>query len=161
MSITDHSPFTILSLAFQLNFNCERRAVTSLYKVTAHKPRIRKIISRILFALKARTSNAIFIIPLKPQLPETFSDPTRKLCADRTQTLSYLILLHVEFSCFHSSNSPESSRSHFQDQCSGHSLCSTGPHLAVDGRYPLRRPMESGLSSRHLLLAHEPTSRQR
>jgi len=33
------------------------------------------------------------------------------------------------------------------DQGSGHSFCSTVPTVSREGRYPLRDPMESGLSS--------------
>ena len=67
---------------------------------------------------------------------------------EAAQLLSYSILLRAEFGCFHSGSSPESSRFRFQAQCPGHSLCSTVPHLAVEGRYPLRCLLESGLSSR-------------
>lgn len=59
----------------------------------------------------------------------------------------YLILLHAEFGCFHSSGSPEISRSRNQDLSPGHSLCSTVPRLTAEGRYPLRCLAESGLSS--------------
>lgn len=62
-------------------------------------------------------------------------------------TPPYLILLRAEFGCFHSSSSLEGSRSRLPDRCPGHSLCSTVPHLTVEGCYPLRSPAESGLSS--------------
>ena len=74
-------------------------------------------------------------------------DLTRKLCAGRAQVFPYLILLHVEFSCFHPTSSLMTSRSRSKDQSRGLSLCSTGPHLAVEGNYPLRCPVKSGLSS--------------
>jgi len=66
--------------------------------------------------------------------------------------LPYLFLLRAEFSCFHSSSSPLTSRSRSKAQSPGHSLCSTVPAVAREGRYPLHHPMESGLSSRLLTL---------
>lgn len=81
---------------------------------------------------------------------------TRKFRAGRTQTFPYLILLRAEFGCFHSNNSLKSSRSHFSDHRLGHSLCSTVPHLTVEGRYPLRYPMESGLSSKTIKSSRFP-----
>lgn len=74
------------------------------------------------------------------------------------QVLSYLILLRAEFGCFHSGSSFEISRSRSRAQCPGHSLCSTVPHLTVGGRYPLRCPVESGLSSPGLLPKRLPTN---
>lgn len=59
----------------------------------------------------------------------------------------YLTLLRAEFGCFHSSDSPEISRSRNQDQSPGPSFCSTVPRLTTEGRYPLRCLTESGLSS--------------
>ena len=77
----------------------------------------------------------------------TLERPTRKLRTGRAPMFPYLALLRAEFSCFHSSSSPMASRSQPRDQCSGYSFCSTGPHLAVEGRYPLHCHGESGLSS--------------
>lgn len=73
--------------------------------------------------------------------------PTRKLRTGRAPLLSYLVLLRAEFGCFHSSSSLRVSHFQLKDQCPGHSLCSTVPHLTVEGRYPLRCHLESGLSS--------------
>ncbi len=72
-------------------------------------------------------------IPLDHQLPDGSCDLTRKLHTGRAQTLPYLILLRAEFGCFHSSSSLKTSRSRSQDQCPGHSLCSTVPRLTTGG----------------------------
>lgn len=62
-------------------------------------------------------------------------------------TFPYLILLRVEFGCFHSNGSSKVSRSQPRDHSLGHSFCSTVPHLTTEGRYPLRCSLKSGLSS--------------
>jgi hypothetical protein len=66
-------------------------------------------------------------IPLGVQLLTPSSNLPESQCGPHL-ALSYLILLHTEFGCFHSSSSLKNSRSRSSDQCSGYSFCSTVPH---------------------------------
>lgn len=104
-------------------------------------------ISRILFRRVALNPPPSTVIHLGVLLLTPSCDQPGGFVLAALKTPPYLFLLLVEFSCFHSSGSPLTSRSQKMDQCPGHSLCSTGPHLTVEGRYPLRCHTESGLSS--------------
>jgi len=86
---------------------------------------ISRILSQELFPGRALW----MIIPLGDQLLDPSSDLTRKQMLAALFMLPYLILLRAEFGCFHSSSSPQGSRSRLVDPCPGHSLCSTVPLL--------------------------------
>ncbi len=62
---------------------------------------------------------------------------------------AYLVLLRVEIARF--------TRTHLAMRATR--LCSSNPHLAVDGRYPLPCSMESGLSSMQHVLRHPHSDR--
>ncbi len=62
---------------------------------------------------------------------------------------AYLVLLRVEIARF--------TRTHPRARATR--LCSSNPHLAVDGRYPLPCSMESGLSSMQHVLRHPHSDR--
>lgn len=62
---------------------------------------------------------------------------------------AYLVLLRVEIARF--------TRTHPRARTTR--LCSSNPHLAVDGRYPLPCSMESGLSSMQHVLRHPHSDR--
>lgn len=92
-------------------------------------------VSRILFfsALPIDGAKTV-IIPLEVSLLKPSSNLPEGLARVALVTPSYLILLRAEFSCFHSGDSLQGSRSRLQDQCPGHSLCSTVPRLTAEGR---------------------------
>src|SRR5829696_6284313 len=78
-------------------------------------------------------------IHLRPPVARRLMRPTRGLGSAPFRQAgwspSYLALLRVELAAFHSGRSR-------------HRHCGAGPRLAADGRYPLPRAVELGLSSR-------------
>ena len=87
------------------------------------------------------------IIHLGSTLLSTSSDLTRRLRAGRSTNVSLFDLAPRRVWLFSLQQLPKSSRSRYLAHSSGHSLCSTVPDITAEGRYPLRRHMESGLSS--------------
>lgn len=87
------------------------------------------------------------IIPLGGPLQTPSSDLTRRLPTGRGTNASLFDLAPRRVWLFSLQQLPEASRSRSPAHSPGHSLCSTVPYVTVEGRYPLRYPLESGLSS--------------
>jgi len=87
------------------------------------------------------------IIPLGMPSLTPSSDLTRKPPTGRGTSAPLFDLAPRRVWLFSLRRLPWPSRSRCQAQCPGHSLCSTVPCITAEGRYPLRYPMESGLSS--------------
>ncbi len=118
-------------------------------------------VSRILSNGLSPTETRWMIIPLGSPLLTTSSDLTRKLCTGRAFCASLFGLAPRRVLLFSLQQLvlrppfrvARSSRSRYRGHCPGHSLCSTVPQPAgfkacsLEGRYPLRYPTESGLSS--------------
>lgn len=73
----------------------------------------------------------------RPSICATYPGAERATCCGRSRlALPYSVLLRLELAAFHSLR-----------RTAGHRHCGAGPHLAVDGRYPLACSVELGLSS--------------